>query len=90
VLRLALPLAAPEDGAVAGERKAGGRMATLEEVEKAHIRAVLEACDGKISGAGGAAEVLGLHPNTLRSRLKKLGLAAGRRGRSASSAEPRP
>ena len=48
--------------------------ATLEEVEAAHIRAVLRATRGKIYGREGAAERLGLKPSTLQSRMKKLGI----------------
>ncbi len=48
---------------------------TLENVERAHIVSVLERMRWVIEGPKGAAAVLGLHPNTLRSRLKKLGLA---------------
>jgi len=40
-----------------------------------HIVDVLERCGWKIDGAGNAAELLGMHPNTLRSRMKKLGVA---------------
>jgi formate hydrogenlyase transcriptional activator len=47
----------------------------LEEVERAHICKVLEETSWIIEGPKGAARVLGLHPNTLRSRLKKLGIA---------------
>ena len=47
----------------------------LHEIERSHIAEVLAACGGKISGPGGAAERLGLHPNTLRSRMQKLGVA---------------
>jgi formate hydrogenlyase transcriptional activator len=47
---------------------------SLEEVERAHIRKVLEESSWVIEGPKGAARVLGLHPNTLRSRLKKLGI----------------
>ncbi|MEO8185344.1 MAG: helix-turn-helix domain-containing protein [Deltaproteobacteria bacterium] len=36
--------------------------------------AVLERTRGTVEGPNGAAQLLGLHPNTLRSRLKKLGL----------------
>jgi len=46
----------------------------LVDVERAHIQRVLELCGGRIGGPGGAAELLGLHPNTLRSRMLKLGL----------------
>ena len=49
--------------------------AALEDVERAHILAVLQRTRWVIDGARGAAVVLGLHPNTLRSRLKKLGLS---------------
>jgi PAS domain S-box-containing protein len=49
--------------------------AALEDVERAHILAVLRRTRWVIDGARGAAVVLGLHPNTLRSRLKKLGLS---------------
>ncbi len=47
----------------------------LDEVERAHLLRVLERCQWRISGAGNAAELLGLRPSTLRSRLKKLGVA---------------
>ena len=68
-------------GAVAGapgaERPPAGRtpvMRSLDAVERDHLRAVLEHCGWKINGPGHAAEVLGLHPNTLRFRMKKLGV----------------
>ena len=51
---------------------AGG--ASLEAVERNHILAVLQRTRWVIDGAGGAARLLGLHPNTLRSRMKKLGI----------------
>jgi len=47
---------------------------TVEEIDRAHILKVLEACGWKINGPEGAAEKLGLNPNTLRSRLKKLNI----------------
>lgn len=47
---------------------------SLEEVEKRHIAKVLVMTGGKISGKGGASEVLNLNPSTLRSRIKKLGI----------------
>ncbi|MBI4573364.1 MAG: sigma 54-interacting transcriptional regulator [candidate division NC10 bacterium] len=47
---------------------------TLEEVERRHILAVLEQTGGVVEGARGAARILNLHPNTLRSRMKKLGI----------------
>ncbi|MEA3276079.1 MAG: sigma 54-interacting transcriptional regulator [Pseudomonadota bacterium] len=47
---------------------------TLAEVERDYIRAVCERCGWRINGKQGAAERLGLKPNTLRSRMKKLGI----------------
>ncbi len=49
---------------------------SLAEAEREHIARVLEATEGQIAGTGGAAEMLDLHPNTLRSRMKKLGLSS--------------
>jgi transcriptional regulator with GAF, ATPase, and Fis domain len=39
------------------------------------VKDVLERCAWRINGPGGAAEILAVHPNTLRSRMKRLGLA---------------
>ena len=47
---------------------------TLEDVERTHILTALEQASWVIEGSKGAAQVLGLHPNTLRYRLKKLGI----------------
>ena len=47
----------------------------LRDIERNHIQAVLRQTDWVIDGPRGAAARLGLHPNTLRSRLKKLGLS---------------
>jgi formate hydrogenlyase transcriptional activator len=49
---------------------------TLEEVERAHISAVLAQTRGVVEGANGAAKTLGMHPNTLRHRMEKLGIKA--------------
>ena len=46
----------------------------LEEVERNHILAALEQAGGVLEGARGAAKLLKLHPNTLRSRMEKLGI----------------
>jgi formate hydrogenlyase transcriptional activator len=48
---------------------------SIEEVERAHILKVLKDCNGKINGGDGAAIKLGLNPNTLRSRMKKLNIS---------------
>jgi len=47
---------------------------TITENERDHILAVLESCNWKISGKGGAAEILDINVNTLNSRMKKLGI----------------
>jgi formate hydrogenlyase transcriptional activator len=47
---------------------------TLHEIERAHILAVLQQTHGVIEGPNGAAKTLGLHPNTLRHRMEKLGI----------------
>jgi transcriptional regulator with GAF, ATPase, and Fis domain len=47
---------------------------TLESLERDHIRRVLALTNGHIYGKGGAAELLGLKPSTLQSRMKKLGI----------------
>jgi transcriptional regulator with GAF, ATPase, and Fis domain len=51
-----------------------GRIFTLVDTETKHILEVVEMTDGLIAGEGGAAEVLGVPPSTLRSRMKKLGI----------------
>jgi formate hydrogenlyase transcriptional activator len=56
--------------AEAGEEPLKG----LEAIERDHILHVLQETRWKIEGEGGAASVLKLHPNTLRSRIKKLGI----------------
>ncbi len=48
---------------------------TLETVERDYILAVLQQTNWVINGPRGAAQILGLHPNTLRNRMKKLGVA---------------
>jgi formate hydrogenlyase transcriptional activator len=53
---------------------------TLEDIDRTHIVEVLQRTGWKIDGTDGAARLLKLHPSTLRSRIKKLGIR-----RSASS-----
>ena len=61
---------------LAGEATAEApAVSTLEDVERAHILRVLEQTDWVIDGPDGAAKILDLHPNTLRSRMKRLGIA---------------
>lgn len=50
---------------------------TLDEAMSQYVRHALRRTKGKIYGTGGAAELLGLNPNTLRSRMRKLGIPFG-------------
>ncbi len=50
---------------------------TLEQIERTYIIEVLKRCGGKISGVGGAAEILELPGTTLHSKMKKLGILKG-------------
>ncbi|WP_447987496.1 sigma 54-interacting transcriptional regulator [Nitrospira sp. Nam74] len=50
------------------------RGTTIVEFERHHILSVLEKTAWRIYGARGAAQQLGLNPETLRSRLRKLGI----------------
>jgi PAS domain S-box-containing protein len=80
VLRLAEPLqSAANAKAATRENGSDAPALTLDEVERRYIVRVLEKTEGQISGGGGAAEILGLHANTLRYRLKKLGITVGRK-----------
>jgi transcriptional regulator with GAF, ATPase, and Fis domain len=54
---------------------AGRRSEKLVDVEKAHIRDVLESTRWRIRGNGGAADILGLPPTTLETRMVRLGLS---------------
>jgi transcriptional regulator with GAF, ATPase, and Fis domain len=45
------------------------------EMERENLLKALKQADGKVSGAGGAAELLGVNPNTLASRLRALGIS---------------
>ena len=47
---------------------------SLTTVQRNHILHVLDMCDWKITGQGGAAELLDMRPSTLRDRMQKLGI----------------
>jgi transcriptional regulator with GAF, ATPase, and Fis domain len=77
----------PEVLDLPGRRRRDGRLRagevpTLAEATRQHIARVLQLTRGRVYGAGGAAELLGLKPSTLQSKMKKLGMgpAAGREG----------
>jgi formate hydrogenlyase transcriptional activator len=66
-LRLTIALPQPTPAA-------SRRSAKLVDVEREHIRSVLEGTGWRIRGPGGAAERLGMKPTTLETRMAKLGL----------------
>ena len=47
---------------------------TLEEAEKRHIIEALNTTGWKVSGKDGAAEILGINPKTVESRMQRLGI----------------
>jgi PAS domain S-box-containing protein len=46
----------------------------VRDFERANTLRALRVCEGRVSGAGGAAQLLGVRPSTLASRLKSLGI----------------
>lgn len=56
------------------EEKTKIQIVSLEENERRHIIRALKKTSGVIHGKGGAAEFLNVHPNTLYSKMKKLGI----------------
>lgn len=59
----------PEDTSLAE-----GEEAVLSEVERSHILKVLQKTGWRVRGQGGAAQLLGIKPTTLESRMQKLGI----------------
>ncbi|MCK9622919.1 MAG: sigma 54-interacting transcriptional regulator [Methylobacter sp.] len=70
VLKIALPV----DGLGTVAMSSTPSLVSLEEVEREHILYVLDACGWRVRGQGGAAAILGLNPNTLESRMARLGI----------------
>jgi transcriptional regulator with GAF, ATPase, and Fis domain len=68
---LLAPASPPEPAAAASEVLTD---AAIREMERGNLLAALEQADWKIYGAGGAAELLGLKPTTVASRIQRLGL----------------
>ncbi len=79
-LRIALPTGAAARTAVAAEPESpavpAGILtdAQLRQLERDNLKAALQAAGGRLFGKNGAAELLGLKPTTLASRLKRLDL----------------
>ncbi len=69
-----LPVGRRAGEALSGSGESVGQALTLEEMERRHIRGALERSRWVIEGSAGAARALGLHPNTLRSRMARLAI----------------
>ncbi len=84
------PLIDLETEVLAGGAPPGpdSRAATLEGVERTYILQTLETTGWVVEGPHGAATILGLHPNTLRSRMKKLGISRPRADGSRDVSHP--
>jgi transcriptional regulator with GAF, ATPase, and Fis domain len=65
----------------AGE--ADGPSLRLDQAMAAHIERVLRLANGRVDGPRGAAAVLGVNPNTLRARMRRLGVEWARFRRDA-------
>ena len=48
------------------------RVAPLDVVIRQHIEVALQATNGRVEGAHGAARLLKINPHTLRARMRKL------------------
>jgi len=67
------PSAAPDRAFPRGD-DALGSFPTLEAAQREHIRRAFDRSGGKLYGRNGAAELLGMKPTTLQSKMKKLGI----------------
>jgi PAS domain S-box-containing protein len=74
LLPVSSPVAEEQLAESPGNGNGRSQSASLDSIERAHILQVLTETKGVIEGPRGAAKILGLHPNTLRSRMKKLGV----------------
>jgi transcriptional regulator with GAF, ATPase, and Fis domain len=70
--------------AIDAPRLAGGEVRPMIDAERDHLKFVLERARWRIEGLAGAAELLGLHPSTLRSKMRKLGIVRPGQGEAES------
>ena len=73
-----LPRGTVQDGASLSASQED-KVLRLDAVISNHIRRVLERVNGRVHGKGGAAELLGMNPSTLRYRMNQLGIPYGKR-----------
>jgi transcriptional regulator with GAF, ATPase, and Fis domain len=89
-LKIETPAGIPALGKTTVHEKPGdGKLQPLDKVIAAHIEKALYHSGGKIEGKHGAANLLALHPSTLRGRMRKLGIVHGKKGRKLKSGSPR-
>ena len=72
ILRSDAPAAAPAPAPKKATEKP--EFLPFEEFQRDYLRRVLDSTEGKVSGAGGAAEILQMNPQTLFSKLRKLNI----------------
>ncbi|WP_420460811.1 sigma 54-interacting transcriptional regulator [Neolewinella sp.] len=72
--RVASSQATPRQRGGEEEADAVADVLTFKEMQRQHIQRVLALTEGKVSGQGGAAELLALNPQTLFSKMRKLGI----------------
>ncbi|SPD74147.1 conserved hypothetical protein [uncultured Desulfobacterium sp.] len=66
----------------------GHRIKTLDEALYEHIQSALNFAKGKITGPGGAADILAVNPNTLRGKMDKLGIPYKRKKSNGDQYQP--
>ena len=71
-----LPSVADDDPA---QPSKDGEWPSLEELQRNYLIRVLRATNGKVSGLGGAAELLRINPQTLYTKIRKLGIGKSNR-----------
>jgi formate hydrogenlyase transcriptional activator len=71
ILPPAMPVTSPSSQ---GAARNGHQVARFADAERSAIGRALEAAGWRISGRGGAAEILGLKPTTLHAKMKRLGI----------------
>ncbi|MDB4923244.1 sigma-54-dependent Fis family transcriptional regulator [Mucilaginibacter sp.] len=64
----------PKQAAAANPSVGVLNLKTVDDNERDHILEILKYCSGRISGEGGAAEILGVPSSTLNSKIKRLGI----------------
>ncbi len=74
ILPIAEVTVSPSRPAAVKPHRSATAFVSLDDAERRHIEAVLSQTRGVIEGPAGAANIIDLHPNTLRSRMKKLGV----------------